>query len=61
MSRADRLPHAACIDREEGDEADGMTVLWQTWFFPDFFGSVPFDKIVSSVLEDGEQYATTLR
>ena len=33
----------------------------RTWFFLDFFGSVPFDKITSAVLEGGEQYATTLR
>ena len=33
----------------------------KTWFTLDFFGSVPFDKIVSAVLDGGEEFASTLK
>jgi len=32
-----------------------------TWFFLDFFGSVPFDKIATAVLDGGDQFGPTLK
>ena len=33
----------------------------RTWFFLDFFGSVPFDKIVTAVVGSGQDFGTTLK